>query len=136
MQDEYFRSVSKLDKEYIISKILDDVKGRMLEDIVLLETYKSSSRYEEIFKFKFDSGGEYDMVIYDKRKHTCRIYEIKHSTEIFEKQTRYLKDAEKCEIIEAKFGAITGKYVLYRGANANIDNVQYLNVEQFLCNLK
>ncbi len=135
MQDEYFRSVSELDKEYIVAKILDDVKGRMLEDIVLLETYKSASRNEDVFKFKFDNGGEYDMVIYDKKKHTCRLYEIKHSTEVVERQTRYLRDAERCKTVEAKFGKITGKYVLYRGENKTVDDVQYLNAEQFLCEL-
>lgn len=135
MQDEYFRSVSELDKEYIVAKILDDVKGRMLEDIVLLETYKSCSRNEEVFKFKFDNGGEYDMVIYDKQKYTCCIYEIKHSTEIVERQTRYLKDVEKNAIVEARFGKIVGKYVLYRGKNATIGDIQYQNVEQFLCAL-
>ena len=136
MQDEYFRSVSELDKEYIAAKILDDVKGRMLEDIVLLETYKSASRNEDVFKFKFDNGGEFDMVIYDKKKHSCRLYEIKHSTEIVERQTRYLRDAERCRIVEAKFGTIAGKYVLYRGSNKTVDGVEYLNVEQFLCGLK
>lgn len=136
MQDEYFRSLSELDKDYIVSKILDDVKGRMLEDIVLLETHKAAARSEDVFKFKFDSGGEYDMVIYDNRKHTCRIYEVKHSTEIVERQTRYLTDAEKCKIIESKFGAITGKYVLYRGENSTVGDVQYLNVEQYLCTLR
>lgn len=103
MQDAYFRSVSELNQEYIVAKILDDVKGRMLEDIVLLETYKSVSHNEAVFKFKFDNGGEYDMVIYDKRKHTCRIFEIKHSTEIVERQTRYLKEDEKCALVENNF---------------------------------
>lgn len=136
MQDEYFRSVSELDKEYIVAKILDDVKGRMLEDIVLLETFKSASRYEDVFKFKFDQGGEFDMVIYDKKNHTCRLYEIKHSTEIAEKQARYLRNAEKCHVIEGKFGAIVGKYVLYRGENAIMEGIEYRNVEQFLCELR
>lgn len=136
MQDEYFRSVSELDKEYIVSKILDDVKGRMLEDIVLLETFKSVPRSEDVFKFKFDSGGEYDMVIYDKKRHTCRLYEIKHSTEVVERQTRYLRDAERCQTVEARFGAIAGKYVLYRGKDTAVDGIQYRNVEQFLCELK
>lgn len=133
MQDEYFRSVSEFDKEYIVAKILSDVKGRMLEDIVLLETCKSAPRTAEVFQFKFDSGGEYDMVIYDKKTHTCRIYEIKHSSEIVDRQTRFLRDEEKCEIVETKFGEIVGKYVLYRGEHAIADDVQYLNVEQFLC---
>lgn len=136
MQDKYFQTVSELDKEYIASKILDDVKGRMLEDIVLLETQKMTSRSKEVFRFKFDGGGEYDMVIYDRSTHTCELYEIKHSTEIVARQMRYLKDEERCRKVEMKFGAITGKYVLYRGDHKVIDGVQYLNVEQFLCNLQ
>ena len=136
MQDEYFRSVSELDKEYIVAKILDDVKGRMLEDIVLLETYKSTPRNKEVFKFKFDNGGEYDMVIYDKKNHTCRLYEIKHSAEIVERQTRYLRDTERCQTVESKFGAITEKYVLYRGEDSTVEGIQYRNVERFLCELK
>ena len=136
MQDEYFRSLSEVDKEYIASKILDDVKGRMLEDIVLLEVSKAVDKTQQVFKFKFDTGGEYDMVIYDKKAHTCRIYEIKHSSEINEKQVRYLLDDEKCLILQAKFGPIVGKYVLYRGENAGAFGVQYRNVEQFLCALK
>lgn len=135
MQDAYFNSVSEKDKEYIVSKILDDVKGRMLEDIVLLESFKSASKDEEVFQFKFDFGGEYDMVIYNKKNHTCRIYEIKHSTKIVDRQIRHLIDDEKCKIIENRFGEISGKYVLYRGENKNVDSVQYMNVEQFLCKL-
>lgn len=136
MQDEYFRSVPEQDKRYIAAKILEDVKGRMLEDLVLLETCKSASGEEEVFKFKFDKGGEYDMVIYDKQKNSCRIFEIKHSAEMAERQTRFLADPEKCQIIEERFGTIQGKYVLYRGENANFGMVQYRNVEQFLCELR
>ena len=136
MQDEYFHSVSEIDKGYIVAKILDDVKGRMLEDIVLLETFKSAYHNQEVFKFKFDNGGEYDMVIYDNRQNTCSLYEVKHSTEVTERQMRYLKDAKRCKTIETKFGTITGKYVIYRGESKTIDDVEYLNVEQFLCGLK
>ncbi|MBQ7915805.1 MAG: AAA family ATPase [Firmicutes bacterium] len=136
MQDEYFGSVSERSKAFIIAKIFDDVKGRMLEDMVLLETHKAASRNEEVFKFMFDQGGEFDMVIYDKSAHTCRIFEIKHSAEIVERQMRCLKDSEKCGTIESRFGKITGKYVLYRGEDTVVEDVQYLNVERFLCGLK
>lgn len=61
------------------------------------------------------------------------LYEIKHSTEIVERQMRYLKDDDKCNMIEGKFGAIIGKYVLYRGENETVDDIHYWNVEQFLC---
>lgn len=136
MQDAYFASIPEADKAYITGKILDDVKGRMLEDIVLLEVCKAAPSTMEAFKFKFDAGGEFDMVIYDKTSQNCRIYEIKHSTETNEKQTLHLRDAEKCQIIENRFGPISGKFVLYRGKDKFAEGVQYLNVEKFLCGLK
>lgn len=136
MQDAYFASISEADKAYITGKILDDVKGRMLEDIVLLEVCKAAPSTMEAFKFKFDAGGEFDMVIYDKTSQNCRIYEIKHSAEVNEKQTIHLRDAEKCQIIEKRFGPISGKFVLYRGKDTFAEDVQYLNVENFLCGLK
>ena len=136
MQDAYFASISEADKAYITGKILDDVKGRMLEDIVLLEVRKTAPSTMEAFKFKFDAGGEFDMVIYDKVGQNCRIYEIKHSTEANEKQTHHLRDAEKCQIVEKRFGPISGKFVLYRGKDTFAEGVQYLNVENFLCGLK
>ena len=136
MQDAYFASISEADKAYITGKILDDVKGRMLEDIVLLEVRKTAPSTMEAFKFKFDAGGEFDMVIYDKASQNCRIYEIKHSTEANEKQTLHLRDAEKCQIVEKRFGPISGKFVLYRGKDTFAEGVQYLNVENFLCGLK
>ena len=136
MQDAYFASISEADKAYITGKILDDVKGRMLEDIVLLEVCKAAPSTMEAFKFKFDAGGEFDMVIYDKVGQNCRIYEIKHSAEVNEKQTIHLRDAEKCQIVENRFGPISGKFVLYRGKDTFAEGVQYLNVENFLCGLK
>ena len=136
MQDAYFASISEADKAYITGKILDDVKGRMLEDIVLLEVCKAAPSTMEAFKFKFDVGGEFDMVIYDKTSQNCRIYEIKHSAKVNEKQTIHLRDAEKCQIVEKRFGPISGKFVLYRGKDTFAEGVQYLNVENFLCGLK
>lgn len=132
MQDEYFKSISEKDKEYIINKILEDVKGKMLEDIVLLEVNKSINKDKEAFKFKFDLGGEYDMVIYDKVKNNCDIYEIKHSNKIIDKQTIHLINKEKCNIIQKKYGNIIGKYVLYRGKDETVNGIQYLNVEKYL----
>lgn len=135
MKDEYFSTISEIDKEYIATKILDDVKGRMLEDIVLFETKKATSN-EDVFKYKFDGGGEYDMVIYNRQNNTCRIYEVKHSNEVAARQRRYLEDTQKCEMIEKIYGRITGKYVLYRGENVVVGDVQYKNVEEYLLGLR
>lgn len=135
MQDKHFESLSVNDKDYIIKKILDDVKGKMLEDIVLLETFKSAPRNIETFKFKFDLGGEYDMVVCNNSDLTCILYEVKHSDKIVDNQTRFLRDEEKCALVAHKFGTIKGKYVLYRGETTSVDGIQYLNVEEYLKNL-
>lgn len=132
MQDEYFKKVSADDKKYIIDKILNDVKGRMLEDMVLLEVRKSLLKDKEVFKYKFATGGEFDMVVADNESLTCDIYEIKHSDKIVDKQARYLLDGDKCSLIEFKYGKITNKCVLYRGESKQVGEVQYKNVEQFL----
>lgn len=135
MQDEYFKSISEQDKSYIVEKILSDVKGRMLEDIVLLELNKSVSKDKEVFQFRFDLGGEFDMVVYNKGEHSCKIYEIKHSSKAVIEQAKHLLNKEKCNIIESRYGKIIGKYVLYRGKDETVGDIQYLNIEKFLSKL-
>jgi len=136
LQDGYFKTVPESDKNYIINKILEDVKGRMLEEIVLLEVKKASEKDKEVFKFKFDRGGEFDMVIFSRNENNCYIYEIKHSDKVVEKQARYLLDNDKCKIIEKLYGKIIGKNVLYRGTDIKSGEINYINVERFLSELK
>ena len=76
------------------------------------------------------------MVIYDSLNNNCKIYEIKHSDKINLNQIRYLNDLEKCKAIESIYGAITNKYVLYRGNDETVNGIQYLNIEKFLINFK
>lgn len=135
MQDNYFKSISEQDKDYIINKILEDVKGRMLEDIVLLEVIKTLPKNKFAFKFKFDLGGEFDMIIYDKNDYTCELYEIKHSEKATKEQTRHLLNQEKTKLIENKYGKIIKKAVLYCGKDTNIGDIQYINVENLLMKL-
>lgn len=43
---------------------------------------------------------------------------------------------EKRNMTEHRFGSITGKYVIYRGPDGIVDDVQYLNVEAYLCDIR
>ena len=136
MKDEIFKSNSESDKQHITNKILEDVKGKMLEEIVLLETTKAIDKDKKVFKFKFDNGGEYDMVIYDAIKNTCSLFEVKHSDKIATNQARFLLDKEKNCTIEQKYGKVEKRIVLYRGENKSLDNgIIYQNVEEYLKNL-
>ena len=131
--DEKFNALSAMQRGRILERILSEIKGRMMEDIVLLET-KLANPKKQVFQLQF-AVGEFDMVIYDPITLTCEIYEIKHSNEVVANQYRHLINIEKCAETEHRFGTITGRYVIYRGKATESDGVQYLNVEQYLKSL-
>ena len=130
LQDEKFREMSLEERMWVTERITDEIKGRMMEDIVLLET-KLSREKCEVFKLQF-AVGEFDMVVFDPERGNCAIYEIKHSKEAVLEQCRHLLDEQKCKETEFRYGKITGKYVIYRGENTKLGDVTYLNVENYL----
>lgn len=134
MQDKVFNSLSAVERSEVTERILSEVKGRMLEDIVLLETAKAK-RNCKVFKLQF-AVGEFDMVVFDPKTITCEIYEIKHSTKQDDNQYRHLIDEAKCRETEFRFGRIIRKAVLYRGEDESIDAIEYLNVENYLRSLE
>ncbi|MFQ7682700.1 MAG: type II toxin-antitoxin system PemK/MazF family toxin [Lawsonibacter sp.] len=135
MKNETFSALSEFEKTQTAGRILEEVRGRMLEDIVLLETMKAADRGHRVFKLQF-AAGEFDMVIYHEKENCCEIFEIKHSDKQVPAQYRHLADQEKCDKTERRFGPIRGRYVLYRGEDAALENgVQYRNVERYLNDL-
>lgn len=131
--DEKFNNLSLIEKDYTSKRILNEIKGRMMEEIVLLETQIANPN-KEIFKLKF-AIGEYDMVVFDARTLSCEIYEIKYSTEVVRDQYKHLIDQEKIDLTEFKFGKIRNKYIIYRGKPTIIENIKYLNIEEYLKSL-
>lgn len=128
--DEAFRSYDLLERNRATERILSEVKGRMMEDIVLLET-QIARKDAQVFHLQF-AVGEFDMVVFHPDTASCEIYEIKHSTEIVPEQSRHLRDEMKCAETASRFGTITGKYVIYRGETHNVDEIEYVNVEEYL----
>lgn len=136
IKDNVFGLLEEADQKTVCNKILEDVKGRMLEDIVIMETSKKLNPQKyKVFKLKF-AAGEFDMVIYNRDRNECEIYEIKHSDKSDANQYRHLADDEKCELTEKRFGKIVSKTVLYRGEEFNTENgIRYKNVEKYLKNI-
>lgn len=126
--DPEFQDLSIDERNAVQERILGEILGRMMEDVVLLETKLANPR-KQVFVLQF-AVGEFDMVVADPQTSTCEIYEIKHSTEAVEEQTRHLRDEEKCRLTEHRFGKIKGKFVIYRGSDLTAGEVQYLNVER------
>lgn len=131
--DETFSALSLAERTVVQERILTEIKGRMLEDIVLLET-KLANPKKQVFVLQFPIG-EFDMVVFDPEAGSCQIFEIKHSEEAVSQQYRHLVNEEKCAQTEHRYGSITGKFVLYRGKNQVVDGIQYQNVEGYLRNL-
>lgn len=130
LRDNVFGELPLSEKTVVLERIRNEIKGRMMEDIVLLETQLANPK-KEVFAYHFDVG-EFDMVVFDPKTASCAIYEVKHSMETSEDHYRHLIDEEKCKTTEFHFGPITGKYVIYRGESCEENDIKYLNVEEYL----
>lgn len=130
MDDASFADLPLNERSRISGRILDEVRGRMMEDIVLLETM-SAHPEKEVLVARF-AIGEFDMVVFDPGEGSCEVFEVKHSAERTKAQRRHLEDAEKISLTEHRYGPVRGKYVIYRGEDAAVDGIMYLNVEGYL----
>ncbi len=128
--DAKFQELSIQERQRILERLLNEIRGRMMEDIILLET-KIAKPDKKVFKLQF-AVGEYDMVVFDPKTLTCQIYEVKYSTEQVPEQYRHIIDEDKCAMTSHRYGDITGRYVIYRGDSTEVDGIQYLNVEEYL----
>ncbi len=131
--DKELQNISAVDRSRILERILDEIRGRMMEDIVLLET-KMAYPEKEVFCLQF-AVGEFDMVVVDPKEISCEIFEIKHSTKAVPQQYVNLINVEKCNATEFRFGRIKRKAVIYRGEKTIDGEVEYLNVEDYLKDL-
>ena len=128
--DSEFLELSAKERRRILDRLLSEIRGRMMEDIILLET-KLARSDKKVFKLQFPVG-EFDMVVYDPKEVCCEIYEVKYSTEVVPEQYRHLVDKEKCAMTAHRYGDIRGKYVIYRGESVLSGEVKYLKVEEYL----
>ena len=132
--DAKFQELSIQERQRILERLLNEIRGRMMEDIILLET-KIAKPDKKVFKLQF-TVGEFDMVVFDPKTLTCQIYEVKYSKEQVPEQYRHITNEEKCAMTSHRYGEITGRYVIYRGDSAEVEGIRYLNVEGYLKSLR
>jgi predicted AAA+ superfamily ATPase len=128
--DETFRNTAIAERMAIEERILDEIRGRMMEEIVLLET-KLARPEMQVFQLQI-AVGEFDMVVFDPVHACCEIYEIKHSDKIAAEQCRHLLNPRKCAETEFRYGRILSKNVIYRGPSTSRQGINYVNVEEYL----
>ena len=132
INDEEFSLFSRREQKLATQKILEDVRGRMMEDIVLYETALKYPK-GDVCRVDLGDGRDIDMLIYDAENDTCSIFEIKHSTSAAPAQYRIITDEEICEKITRKFGSISRRAVIYRGPSfTDAAGMEYIRVEEYL----
>ena len=134
LDDKLFSSLSLIEKNEVLKRIDTEIKGRMMEDIILLHTAKAN-KDKEVFVLQFVAG-EFDMVVFDERSASCCIFEIKHSTQADKHQYRHLIDEEKCALCEHRYGTIKARYVIYNGESFKENEINYINAEEYLKDIR
>ncbi len=130
VKDKLFQTISVKDRSYVTDRMLSTIEGKIMEDIILLET-KMAYPSCEVFKLKFMIG-EFDMVIFNPQTVSCEIFEIKHSKEVHPEQYRHLNDEQKLKETEFRYGDIVRKCVIYNGESHIENDIEYINVEEYL----
>ena len=138
LADGKFSARSRAEQDLVAQTILQDVAGRMLEDVVVYETQRRLKRGartdgREVFKLEFPDG-EFDMVVWDREKEMCRLYEIKHAQDRNSRQVLHLTDVRKLDRVARLYGRVEERTVLYRGEDIRLKNgIRYRNVNEYLC---
>lgn len=129
------------DKEEFMQRADQFVKGILFENIILSETYKC---YQDIDRKRFYVSqlsvgpvddlpeSEADLIIVDREKKECYLFEIKHSDQVVERQTRHLRNEDFINYVSENFAPVKKCCVIYSGQPTHNDTIAYLNAEKFL----
>lgn len=137
MNGERFGQLSQVEKREFADRILVEVRGRMLEEMVLMETEKSLSSRYQVFKMQLATG-EFDMVVYDTEENHCSLCEVRGGSQPGKNRFRRVPDGEKYRQIERRFGPITERLTLCRDPEAQAAasrGGKFCRIEEYLKNL-
>jgi len=130
-----FATLSQVEKKELSERILIEVRGRMLEEMVLMETEKALSGRYQVFKMQLATG-EFDMVVYDTEENNCTLCEVRGTNGAAKNRFRRVPDAEKYRQIERRFGAIKERIMLCRDPQLmGADSNKYCRIEDYLRSL-
>ena len=132
LRDDYFAGLDVAERELVTNRILEDVRGSMLEDIVLLETKRRAAQRDRVLKVVFEPTGEIDMLVYRAASASVGLYEIKHATGRDAHQVRHLLNPKHRALVERRYGKVSETVVLYRGNQVEERGVSYWNVNEYL----
>ena len=140
-KNDEFQSYSPEIQKFILTRMDENVKGHILEEIVYYQMLTDEKIHQQymVDKYRDPLGREVDCLLIDRDTRDILLFEVKHSKKRYEGQTRHITNQEDvCHPIEERYhGKIVGKAVIYRGENAKAKKgVFYTHAENFLCRPK
>ena len=120
----------------VSEKIMQDVQGRLIEDIAFLECRYALQKYPDLAvrQYKPLADKEYDLVIINTTEQKAASFEIKRTGIKHPGQKKFLEDQELAELFQFQTGAeICEKAVLYQGETGyDPEGFPYFNLTEFL----
>ncbi len=132
---ERFSGMSEADKKSMAEKALQEVRVKMLEEIVLLETERALEGRYQVYKLQINAG-VFGMIAYNTVENNCFVCELRANEKLVPDQYRRLADADKYVQIEKRFGRITQRFILCDNPQDQPEgDVMFCRVEDYLKNL-
>lgn len=127
-----------------LEKLESDIRGQILEDVVLYQLLKDNPAGNELiprreishYRSEKLQGAEIGIIVLDRDADSVVAMEVKHSDKTADGQRKQLVREDISADIERITGRkIVNRVVLYRGENTQTkDGVLYINVNDFLIN--
>lgn len=136
---EYYNDLSAAGQRYVLEQLDSKVRGDMTEQIIVFEVSSAlpSSRYfvcKTVFRdLHRNRSGEYDMLIYDRKRDSYTAFEIKHTNQPYSEQYKHLLNPDFQDTADRKYGDKENACVLYNGSTFSTpQGVTYLNLSDFV----
>lgn len=151
--DNWSKDCGIKDKDYFINRAQRFVKGLLLENDIIANTYINYNQYQKMYISKlgielerdyiekqehdFDKvmnaqRHEVDMIVRDIENNKSYLFEVKYSQNVLDGHEKHLRHEGFNQYIEDEFAPVQRKYVIYTGENMMHDGIQYVNCEDYL----
>ena len=150
--ENWLQDVSNEDRTKLLESTYTSAVGDILENIVIKDIFELLSNGKRVNKDDFlgentgrwyvsklsiydkNSKRDYeaDLIIFDKEKKETYLFEIKHSKEVVEQQSKHLENERFNQYVEENFGQVKRTIVLYNDEIDTSLTVPRISVTKFL----
>lgn len=138
--DEHWKNLEVCgleNKEKFIEKAEREIKGAILANHLIYDTYKALHENYYVTKISRNSDGkEVNLAIVDKQSKDTYLFEVRYSQYKADNQVKNLVNEDFNNYIEESFGKIKGRYVIYTGEKDSVESalgeIKFFSAELFL----